>query len=434
MAGQTALEAGSGSINYPTHQTSDHFEFDLDTQRVMSDSIKRKLIDVENVIRRKVFALKLERGENDAVLDRFYKPITDPLKMLAGNAAAAQQPPQLPPQALAPRIFRKSSVIPPTTSIPSMHTPPTASSAAIPTQQIPPRASPATRMFSKSSLITPTTLNPLMSTPPTASSATNPPSVPVKRSTSSKLNEVRSIIANLEAVQRKLDFSDGSDSDILAPRSAEDDLNISQKLLGGMSSTAKQHFKRLFNGDTQELDTTFGITYNHLTRKFQMGDTPVQVSGQYLIIDGTRYEGTPGLYELIFNKKPKFFEESDKTMYGDIINKTHVAYRKNDPTQQLRGSTSHKYREIIKPMLPGYSKVSPAETRSKRSQAFGGEGFDSAMTYDLKSPVQYRYWDNLEELVDRLCLLHAAQKAGNSSVGNEILAIEEELREADIIE
>ncbi len=45
------------------------------------------------------------------------------------------------------------------------------------------------------------------------------------------------------------------------------------------------------------------------------------------------------------------------------------------------------------------------------------------------------YWDDINELVERLYLLHGSVKDGNDSplVKNEILNIEEELREANII-
>lgn len=45
----------------------------------------------------------------------------------------------------------------------------------------------------------------------------------------------------------------------------------------------------------------------------------------------------------------------------------------------------------------------------------------------------YTYWDDPNELVDRLCLLHASQQAGNNNVNNEIISIETELREAGYI-
>lgn len=43
------------------------------------------------------------------------------------------------------------------------------------------------------------------------------------------------------------------------------------------------------------------------------------------------------------------------------------------------------------------------------------------------------YWDDPNELVLRLHLLHLSRQAGNSSVTNEILNIEQELREGNYI-
>lgn len=47
--------------------------------------------------------------------------------------------------------------------------------------------------------------------------------------------------------------------------------------------------------------------------------------------------------------------------------------------------------------------------------------------------TDYIYWDNPNELVDRLKLLIASQSAGNTNHTNEINSIIEELKEAGII-
>ena len=48
-------------------------------------------------------------------------------------------------------------------------------------------------------------------------------------------------------------------------------------------------------------------------------------------------------------------------------------------------------------------------------------------------PLDLRYWDDPNELVDRLRLLIAERSAGNNNHDNEIHSIIEELREAKII-
>lgn len=49
------------------------------------------------------------------------------------------------------------------------------------------------------------------------------------------------------------------------------------------------------------------------------------------------------------------------------------------------------------------------------------------------NPMKYIYWDNLNELISGLALLHASSKEGNNSHLNEIRSIEQELREAYVI-
>jgi len=48
--------------------------------------------------------------------------------------------------------------------------------------------------------------------------------------------------------------------------------------------------------------------------------------------------------------------------------------------------------------------------------------------------TDYVYWDDPNELVDRLQLLAASYQAGNKSHTNEIMSMLEELREAGLIE
>lgn len=60
-------------------------------------------------------------------------------------------------------------------------------------------------------------------------------------------------------------------------------------------------------------------------------------------------------------------------------------------------------------------------------------GIPHFMINQPQGNTDYIYWDDPNELVERLCLLLASQSAGNPSHNNEILSIMEELREAEII-
>lgn len=69
--------------------------------------------------------------------------------------------------------------------------------------------------------------------------------------------------------------------------------------------------------------------------------------------------------------------------------------------------------------------------RKKKSGA--GITLPDLMRYKKNENISYTYWNEPNELVDRLRLLIASKSAGHSGNTNEIMSIVEELREADII-
>lgn len=97
-----------------------------------------------------------------------------------------------------------------------------------------------------------------------------------------------------------------------------------------------------------------------------------------------------------------------------------------------------KGRVMIKKLSKKLKKVG---TTAGSSHQYGGRG-PNAKNLNLKvfsrknQDVKYIYWDSPSELIHRLCLLISTKQAGNTSpqVDEEIASIEEELREANIIE
>ena len=130
-----------------------------------------------------------------------------------------------------------------------------------------------------------------------------------------------------------------------------------------------------------------------------------------ILLDGFRFRGTPGLYQLLFYNDPSFAKD-DTNPYKQILllTKAHL-----NSAGRMKSSPRLKYVEIIRPMF-----------RSNSS----GRGLK--LTYNT-APIEYMYWDDPNELVDRLKLLIASQQAGNTSNDNEIVAILNELEEAGII-
>lgn len=182
-------------------------------------------------------------------------------------------------------------------------------------------------------------------------------------------------------------------------------------------SLAKYYITGLYN-KSKNLDKTYGVRLDLETNKFYVGSMELHVGPKAEINIGNKmYHGKQGLYELLFMKDPKGYDDQDLHDYKDILEASSAHRRNYDPLSQFSGTRSSKYTKVIKPLF--------------KSQPRSGEGI--SMVYNEK-PIEYVYWDDVNELVDRLRLLNASKGAGNTdSHDNEILAIINELREAGVI-
>ncbi|KAF5282310.1 hypothetical protein FQR65_LT14364 [Abscondita terminalis] len=180
--------------------------------------------------------------------------------------------------------------------------------------------------------------------------------------------------------------------------------------------------------NSADIDYTYGIHYDVNNDKWMIGKSYITIDGKDIIIDGEQYKGTPGLYELLIMSNPDYnlVTSEDRNNYRDIIIQTNVARRNYDPNQQLMGTRKNKYVELIKPLL------TEKEEEDKLKQKKTGYG---VLYKEVNSkPVEYKYWNNVHELIDRLQLLWAEKLAGHGGFDNEILSIVEELYEDGYIE
>jgi hypothetical protein len=162
----------------------------------------------------------------------------------------------------------------------------------------------------------------------------------------------------------------------------------------------------------KSLDTTYGIRFNGST--LQLGNATMLIKEDKIIIDKEEYDGTEGLYELLFMKKPdiNIYNKDDLEVYKNLVLKTNAHKRNYDVSKQVRSNKGHKYLQIIKPLV---------------STSTRGSGM-------LANTPRYDNWDDPNELVDRLHILWSLQCAGNNSHHDEILYIVEELRKAKLIQ
>ena len=71
----------------------------------------------------------------------------------------------------------------------------------------------------------------------------------------------------------------------------------------------------------QNVDKTFGIYKNLLDKLYYIGNTPIDIRDDNLIVGDEEYEGTPGLWELIISKQPdaNVYSRDDFENYAKIM-------------------------------------------------------------------------------------------------------------------
>lgn len=191
-------------------------------------------------------------------------------------------------------------------------------------------------------------------------------------------------------------------------------------------SLARQYIEGYFVKRNQ-YDEKYGVQFNFPMNRLYMGNKELKIDqDSKIIIDDNIFDGSDGLYSLIFMKHPMDYSKQDLIDYKNILQLTSAHKRNYDPSDQIAGTRASKYTRIIKPLF----KSKNIMFNQSQTEPPSGSGM---MVYNEK-PIEYIYWDDVNELVDRLRLLNSSKLAGNTdSHDNEILSIISELREAGII-
>lgn len=238
------------------------------------------------------------------------------------------------------------------------------------------------------------------------------------------------ILEPLEAISRQLtnDITPQVKREAIIPSTNESDAPSEQYAFHFndpvKSNTMKQHdvasladkYMRLCESDECKriTDRLYGVRYR--AGKWMIGDSDVEIDNTDSIsVKGKVYKGTPGLYELLFMKLPKNYNEDDLMQYKSILLATNAHRQKYKNNTRINGNSGVKYKLVI-------SKLFPQKKRT-------GSGYMKMMN----TSIDYVHWDDPNELVNRLRMLTASQSSGHTGHANEIVSIVEELREAGII-
>lgn len=158
--------------------------------------------------------------------------------------------------------------------------------------------------------------------------------------------------------------------------------------------------------------------------KLMLGSAAIAIGNEYITVGERKYHSTPGLKHLLFNKDLdiNLVTNDDLQHYKSMLLDTNAHRRDFDPSKPIKSNKGQKYLQVIKPLFKLHSQIN---NQSK------GKGL--SLTKVWKKNTDFVYWDDPNELVNRLKLLIASRDAGNTGLDNEIISIIEELRESKII-
>lgn len=159
-------------------------------------------------------------------------------------------------------------------------------------------------------------------------------------------------------------------------------------------------------------DSKFGLYWDRKKRSFMIGNLPVDFEQNDIIIDKKKYNGTQGLWRLITNPNipdANLYSEEDLKTYTEILWKTDSIFKNNDPfSGKPKSSRGNKYMNLIRPMWKNRDKI---------------EG--SGVKEYTENKIEYKYIDDLNELIKRMHYIYAQEKAGNNNFLNEKRAIKD---------
>lgn len=210
--------------------------------------------------------------------------------------------------------------------------------------------------------------------------------------------------------------------------SPSDEHNISEDSFKSPQSSPSLKNRSLSWSLSSEVfkDVPFGIRTER--GKLMLGKARVYDQGRILKIGNRTLKKTPGIMELLFKKTPNLDIITDEDMqnYKLILIDTNAHRRNFNLNKPINSNKGFKYMSIIKPLFKFTRKLTTSTESIPK-----GEGIN--IFKKVKKNTDFVYWDDPNELVERLKLLLASREAGNTGLNSEIIAIIEELFEAGII-
>ena len=171
-------------------------------------------------------------------------------------------------------------------------------------------------------------------------------------------------------------------------------------------------------------DNKFGIWFDDANFYIGHKANKILIDGKDLIVNGEKYKGTHGLWRLFTNPNRKKidqetyktwwtnkenFLEKDLNSYKEILNETHAIYQNNNSsTRKPKSRSGKKWNDLV-------SKI----WKEIKTPKLGA----SIIKEYKEGPVEYKYINSLNMLLQRLNFFNAEQKAGKNNFHNEKITV-----------
>ena len=188
-------------------------------------------------------------------------------------------------------------------------------------------------------------------------------------------------------------------------------------------------YNYLHGEESYDRDKTFGIHFGQ-DGNYHMGAQQgkdgvyrgnhkiITVAYNNIYVDGKKFTGTPGLWELIMKNKPTNYTQGDLRLYGDLLFQTNAInqnFNRNNPYP--RASKSYKWEKILGPI---WAEITAGKGLPKPPKTEG-----SGVVVIPSDP---------NALLERLDLLLASKEAGHTGVRNELVSICDELKRQGVLD
>jgi len=82
--------------------------------------------------------------------------------------------------------------------------------------------------------------------------------------------------------------------------------------------------------------------------EWYFANSKLKYNNNTIIIDNEKWKLMPGLFQLLFHKKPAHYSSLDLKNYREVLLRTNAHKRKYLSSSQVKGSKSFKYQQIRK--------------------------------------------------------------------------------------